>query len=255
MSEGATIRASREIAEALSVDTSIVWHQRFQLAETVWSPGAHDIAQLIDRLMLPARLDGLSVLDIGTCNGGAAFIAERRGAERVVGVDIYPPSHFGFDRIREGIGSNAEFVQASIYDLPRIMAERFDVVLFLGVLYHLRHPLLAIDSLRKLTGGTVYVETAVCAARPEGAHTEFYATDALQGDGSNWFVPSTTCLSDWFTSSGFTADRVETWPEPNPRRAFLVGRPTAAVAYRSLSYEVPLSVVADVQRANSDETA
>jgi tRNA (mo5U34)-methyltransferase len=250
----ATIRAARETAEALSGDTSIVWHQRFQLAETVWSPGVHDIEQLVDRLTLPARLDGLSVLDIGTCNGGAAFIAERRGAERVVGVDIYPPSHFGFDRIREGFGSNAEFDQASIYDLPRILDEQFDVVLFLGVLYHLRHPLLAIDSLRKLTRGTVYVETAVCAARPEGAHVEFYATDALQGDGSNWFVPSTTCLSDWFTSSGFTADRVETWPEPNPRRALLVGHPTVE-AYRSLSYEVPLSVVADVQQANSYETA
>jgi tRNA (mo5U34)-methyltransferase len=102
----ATIRAAPETAEALSGDTSIVWHQRFQLAETVGAPGAHDIEQLVDRLALPARLDGLTVLDIGTCNGGAAFIAERRGAERVVGVDIYSPSHFGFDRIREGLGSN-----------------------------------------------------------------------------------------------------------------------------------------------------
>ena len=69
-------------------------------------------------------------------------------------------------------------------------------MLSLGVLYHLRHPLLAIDSVRKLTRGTVYVDTAVCAPR-EGAHVEFYATDALLGDGSNWFVPSTTCLGDW----------------------------------------------------------
>jgi len=244
------IRATRETAERLASDTSIVWHQRFQLAETVWSPGVHDIEHLVDRLRLPARLDGLSVLDIGTSNGGAAFIAERRGAERVVGVDIYPPSHFGFDRIRGGLGSNADFVRASIYDLPRLLDEQFDVVLFLGVLYHLRHPLLAIDSLHKLTRGTVYVETAACAARPEVAHVEFYASDTLQADGSNWFVPSTTCLSDWFTSSGFTADRVETWPEPNPSRALLVGRPTAE-AYRSLSYETPLSVIADVQQVDS----
>jgi len=238
-----TVRATKATAERLSSDTSIVWHQRFQLAETVWSPGAHDIEELVDRLKLPTRLDGLTVLDVGTCNGGAAFIAERRGAKRVVGVDIYPPSRFGFDRIREGLGSSAEFVQASIYDLPRILDEQFDVVLFLGVLYHLRHPLLAVDSLRKLVRGTVYVETAVCGSRSAAAYSEFYATELL-GDGSNWFVPSMSCLSDWFTSSGFTADRMEAWPEPNPSRALLVGRPTIE-AYRSLSYEVPLSVIAE----------
>jgi SAM-dependent methyltransferase len=244
------LRATYETAERLSSDTSTVWHQRFQLAETVWSPGAHDIEHLFDQLRLPTGLDGLSVLDVGTSNGGAAFIAERRGAERVVAVDTYPPSHFGFDQIRQALGSNADFVQASIYDLPRLLDEQFDVVLFLGVLYHLRHPLLAIDSLHKLTRGTVYVETAVCAARPDVAHADFYPTDTLLGDGSNWFVPSTTCLCDWFTSSGFTADRVETWPEPIPSRALLVGRPTAE-AYRAISYEVPLSVLADVQQVDS----
>jgi 2-polyprenyl-3-methyl-5-hydroxy-6-metoxy-1,4-benzoquinol methylase len=176
-------------------------------------------------------------------------IAERGGAERVVAVDIYPPSHFGFDQIRQGLGSNVDFVQASVYDFPRLLDEQFDVVLFLGMLYHLRHPLLAIDSLHKLTRGTVYVETAVCAARPAVAHAEFYPTDTLLGDGSNWFLPSTTCLCDWFISSGFTADRVETWPEPIPSRALLVGRPTAE-AYRAISYEVPLSVVADVQQVD-----
>jgi SAM-dependent methyltransferase len=236
-----------ESAQRLSGDASIIWHQRFQLSESTWSPGAHDIRHLVDRAGLPNSLDGLSVLDIGTCNGGAAFIAQQRGADRVVGVDIYPPSWFSFDRIAQCFGSKVEFVQSSIYDLPRLLQEQFDVVLFLGVLYHLRHPLLAIDSLRQLTRGTVHVETAACAARPEGAHAEFYPTDGYFGDASNWFVPSATCLTDWFTSSGFTADRVEAWPEGAPTRALLIGRP-APEAYRSISYEAPLSVLAEVQR-------
>ena len=137
------------------------WHQRFHLSEEVLTPGVNDIEWLLDEVGFPASLDGASVLDIGTTNGGAAFIAEMRGATRVVAVDIYDADRFGFDEIRTALGSRVDFVKGSVYQLPELLDEQFDVVLFLGVLYHLRHPLLAFDCLRELTSGTLYVETAI----------------------------------------------------------------------------------------------
>ena len=227
-------------AAELARDPGIVWHQRLQLSKDVISPGINDIEALLDLVGVPDRLDGLSVLDIGTCNGGAAFIAEQRGAERVVAVDIYDPSWFGFDQLAEALDSKAEFVKASVYELPGLLAEEFDIVLCLGVLYHLRHPLLAIDSLRTLTRGRLYVETAACADDSEISRSEFHP-GAYLGDSSNWFIPSERCLRDWFATSGFAVERTQLWPEGGPGRALLVGTPTGR-GYLKASYEVPLQV-------------
>jgi hypothetical protein len=72
------------------------------------------LPELLAREGFPERLDGMTVLDIGTSNGGAAFIAERRGAERVVAVDIYGPEWFGVDALRTFLGSSSNIsAQAS----------------------------------------------------------------------------------------------------------------------------------------------
>jgi tRNA (mo5U34)-methyltransferase len=192
---------------------------------------------------VPERLDGLTVLDVGTSNGGAAFIAEQRGAERVLAIDIYGPEWFGFDRLSKALGSKAEFLRASIYDLPELVTERFDIVFFLGVLYHLRHPLLAIDQLRRVARGPVFVESAIVPAQ---SGTAFYPTDELSGDGSNWFAPSVSTLVAWFETSGFAVDRVKRWPDDEPSRAALVARPSEGPPpYAAISYEIekPLRVV------------
>jgi tRNA (mo5U34)-methyltransferase len=101
------------------------------------------MAWLLSMARLPERLDGKSVLDIGTANGGSLFELERRGAARLLGVDIYPPDFYGSAAIGSFLGSRAEFIQANLYDLATTLrGERFDIVLALGVIYHLRHPLL-----------------------------------------------------------------------------------------------------------------
>lgn len=229
-------------AAAIAARKDIVWHQRFGLSESIETPGSNPIEFLLDMLALPDRLDGLSVLDVGTTNGGAAFLAESRGAARVVAVDIYPPDRFGFDVIAHAIGSRAEFIRASIYELPQRLLDRFDVVIFYGVLYHLRHPLLAVDALHALTGGVLGVETAISpGAAGDPSSAEFYA-GPYRGDPSNWFVPSAACAQDWFASSGFTVEEVRTWPTEQPSRAFLRCRPDDRVYFREASYEVPLRV-------------
>ncbi len=139
-----------EKARALLSDDAIVWYQRFELAPGLTTPGVADTLDLMRRAAFPEDLTGSSVLDVGTCNGFVAFEAERRGASHVVAADIYPPDHFGFAVLADFFGSQVRYVQATVYELPTLLQTRFDVVAFFGVLYHLRHPLLGLDAVRRL---------------------------------------------------------------------------------------------------------
>jgi tRNA (mo5U34)-methyltransferase len=224
------------------------WHQRFELAPGIFSPGTNSVAFLLDRANVAPSLAGKTVLDIGTTNGGCAFEAERRGAARVLAVDIAPSSHFGFGAIRDFLGSKVQFVQATIYELPDVLKESFDVVFFLGVLYHLRHPLLALDRLRSLSRGDVFIEGEISdhlldvkAAEP---FVRFYRKGELNADPSNWFVPTLAALKDWVYSSGFEIRHTSSWPEPAPRRALVHAWPAAGdPEYVRISYERPITSV------------
>ena len=210
------------------------------------TPGGNDIAWLLDTAAVPTDLTGLTALDVGTTNGGAAFELERRGAERVVALDITPPDHYGFDVLSEFVGSSVEYVRASVYEAARVLGEEFDVILFLGVLYHLRHPLLALDNLVELLRGDLYLETAV-ADRSLGRAVRrlplarFYRGAELDGDSSNWFTPTVEALLEWCASSGLDPELVRAWPRRRPRRAAVQARRAGGrPEYRGISYELPV---------------
>ncbi|MBD0329816.1 MAG: DUF1698 domain-containing protein [Thermoleophilia bacterium] len=213
-------------ASAFLARSSVPWHQRFQLAPGVYTPGVNDTDLLLGLAGVPADLSGLTVLDIGTSNGGVAFEAERRGAARVLAVDVTPMEYCGFDETRELLGARAEFLQASVYELPELLDEQFDLVLLLGVLYHLRHPLLALDALRHVVGGELVIETAVCDA-DVGRHAvgrplvRFYPGAELDGDPTNWFAPTLRALLDWCESSGFAPTVLAQWPPGRVLRRLL----------------------------------
>ena len=235
-----------EAAAAFIEQAEFVWHQRFELAPGVWTPGTSPVPWLCQTAGLPADLSGRVVLDVGTTNAGTAFELERRGAERVVAVDIFDPDWFGVRALTEFLGSKVEHVRASVYELAERFSEPFDLVIFWGVLYHLRHPLLALDNLRAVTGARASLETAVCDGelprrQRSGALTRFYRRDELSGDGSNWFAPTVVALEDWCASAGFEVQRMGAWPPRNPARAMLSLRPTEGPPeYQRLSYERPL---------------
>jgi tRNA (mo5U34)-methyltransferase len=238
---------SPEEARAFLDRASFPWHQRWEVAAGVFTPGANDIGWLLHHAGLPNDLSGLSILDIGTTNGAGAFIAESRGAARVVAVDIFPADYYGFAQIAELLGSRVTYVRASVYGLASVLQERFDIVLFFGVLYHLRHPLLALDELRELTRGTVLLETAVSdhelGDRSGDAVARFYRHDELGGDPSNWFAPTARALVDWCRSCGFETELVDAWPKEAPERAALRCTPTdTEPEWQGLSYERPLQV-------------
>jgi tRNA (mo5U34)-methyltransferase len=238
-----------EEAEAFLASTSFVWHQQFQLAPGITSPGVNLVDWLLDTAEVPADLGGQSVLDIGTSNGGVAFEAERRGASRVVAVDIYDDRHFGMRPLADLFDSKVEYLQSSVYELPERLDTTFDVVVFWGVLYHLRHPLLGLDALRRLTAGWASIETAVTIAgddRP-GTLARFFGTDELAGDSSNWWAPSVDALHAWCRSAGFELSGVRLLPGADaPERALGRLTPTEGdPGYLHVSYERPLRVVVE----------
>ena len=234
---------TRELAEELAARTDFVWHQRFELAHGVYTPGVSDIGFLLDMATVPEQLDGLTVLDIGTTNGGAAFECERRGASRVVAVDIADQDWFGFATIRDFLGSRAQHVRSSVYALPELLDEQFDVVLFWGVLYHLRHPLLALDNVRRLARGLVAVETVVSdhllPDKRDVPLARFFRADEFARDGSIWFAPNLGGLTDWCRSCGLEPTTVRAWPEEGPERAMVAASPTEP-EWPGMSYEQPL---------------
>jgi tRNA (mo5U34)-methyltransferase len=219
------VGAHRSVDEARRFleDAEFIWYQKFELIPGVETPGVNDIPRLFDVGDIPEDLSGLSVLDVGTANGGIAFTAESRGAERVLAVDIYPEERFGVDRLRDFLGSRVEHRQLSVYDLIGGLDERFDIVFFCGVLYHLRHPLLALDNVRAVLkdGGLVLIETAVAdhelgtaASKPL---VRFYRGSELGDDPSCWFAPSVAALREWCASSGLE-------PEDDDARSGMAAR-------------------------------
>lgn len=235
-----------EDAAAFLGRADFVWHQRFELAPGIWTSGVSPVPWLCDMAKLPEDLSGRTVLDIGTTNAGTAFELERRGAARVVAVDIFDPDWFGVRALTQFFDSRVEYIRVSVYELAGHFTEPFDLVIFWGVLYHLRHPLLALDNLRAVASGHVSLETAVCDGelprrQRSRALARFYRTDELSRDPSNWFAPTVTALEDWCTSAGFEIEQSDAWPKRRPARAMLrlQARPGAA-EYERLSYERPL---------------
>jgi hypothetical protein len=134
-----------------------------------------------------------------------------------------------------------------VYGLEALLGERFDIVLFLGVLYHLRHPLLALDALRALTIEYAVVETETCDGKIDGPAdapvTLFYRRDDLNNDASNWFVPTRRTLVDWCESAGFSV--VHTVDTGSGHRAIVGMTPTDGdPEYYAGTYERPLEVIA-----------
>ena len=143
------------------------WYHSIDLGNGLVTPGIDDTPVRLARLALPGSLAGQTVLDIGAWDGFFSFECERRGAARVVAADYYSwhgtgwGAKAGFELAREALGSRVEDIDVDVMDISPDRLGTFDVVLFLGVLYHLRHPLLAIEKIAAVTRGTLILETVV----------------------------------------------------------------------------------------------
>jgi len=185
---------------------------------------------------LPRDLSGRTVLDIG-CNGGFYSIEmKRRGADRVLAVDI-DEDYLRQARFAAGVvGADIEFQQLSVYDVGGLR-ERFDVVLFLGVMYHLRHPLLALDLIREHVVRDLFVCQSMQRGSAEimpvaedypfsetaifddpGFPRMAFIENSYSGDSTNWWAPNRACTAAMLRGAGFTI-------EANPEEEVFICRP------------------------------
>lgn len=138
------------------------WFQRIELFPDYFSPGWDDPATTkLPHYGLPDDLTGKRVLDIGCAEGFFSFEAERRGAREVIGIDSFPDSVRRFNIVKEARQSNATAFLMNVYDLEPKRLGTFDLVLFYGVFYHLKHPQLALERIRSICTGTLLFQTHV----------------------------------------------------------------------------------------------
>src|SRR5262245_59584655 len=181
------------------------WWHSIDLGGGVVTPGVHKLEELRDnyaRFNLPHDLTGKRVLDVGCWDGFYSFESERRGAQ-VVAVDVWRPENFF--KAHRALGSRVEFHELSVYQINRDLLGSFDIVLFLGVLYHLRHPLLALERICEVTNGAAVIESHVIdniMATPRPI-MEFYEIDELAGQYDKWWGPNASCVSNLIRSAGF----------------------------------------------------
>ncbi len=170
---------------------------------------------------IPADLTGKSVLDIG-CNAGFYSLeAKRRGAARVLGID-FDERYLEQARFAAEVrGVEISFRQLSVYDLPQL-GEKFDVVIFMGVLYHLRHPLLALDLIREHVAKDLFLFQSMQRGSTEEMQVDkdydFWQTEIFErpefprmyfiekkyaGDPTNWWIPNRACTEAMLRSAGF----------------------------------------------------
>lgn len=170
---------------------------------------------------IPFDLRGKSVLDVG-CNAGFYSLEmKRRGAMRVLGIDssdrYLEQARFAADVS----GLDIEFANCSVYEVAEL-GDKFDLVLFLGVFYHLRHPLLALDLLRQHVVKDLLVVQSMLRGsadvEPLAPDYDFSETEifdrpafprmhfierAYSHDPTNWWVPNGSCLEAMLRSAGF----------------------------------------------------
>jgi tRNA (mo5U34)-methyltransferase len=175
--------------------------------------------------VLPADMSGMRALDIG-CNAGFYSLALARRGAQVLGIDVDP--HYlrqaKWARAKFGIGpEQLELRQMQVYDLTRLH-ETFDVVLFLGVLYHLRYPLLAIDIVAERVSDLLVLQTLTMpgeevASVPAdlslaerermlepGWPKMAFIERRLEDDPTNWWAPNRACVEAMLRSTGLNVE-------------------------------------------------
>lgn len=144
------------------VEREPYWFHKVEIAPGLESPGWSDPKiKKLPYYGLPNDLTGMRVLDIGCAEGFFSFEAEARGAREVIGIDSFPDSIRRFNLIREAKQSNASAYLMNVYDLDPKRLGTFDLVLFYGVFYHLKHPQLALEAIQSVCKGQLLFQTSI----------------------------------------------------------------------------------------------
>lgn len=216
--------ASRLSSEEIKakIDSVGHWYHRIEIAPGLVTPGLHDSKAALETLGLPEGMEGQRVLDVGARDGFFSFAVEARGAEGLAIDSVAKERLRGFEVASTLLGSRVEHRTINVYNLSPKKVGTFDAIFFLGVLYHLRDPMLALDRLWEVAkpGATIWVEshtidrglvnleTGVFDALSSVALAnvpivQCYPRRTLGSNVINWWGPNLAGLEAMVEASGF----------------------------------------------------
>lgn len=236
---------------------AIAWFHSIDLGHGVKTKGQSEERRALTLAQLP-DFSGRSVLDIGAWDGYYSFLAEKHGASRVVALDHYAwgvdmpardqywnecrrqgvlpdhtrditdfwhddlPGRRGFEFARAALDSHVEPLLADFTTVDLDSVGTFDVVLYLGVLYHMKEPLTCLERLRAVTAGVAVIETVAIRVPGIGAQSmlAFHAGGDLNSDYGNWYVPNIQGLEALARAAGFSRVEIVQGPPDRPPESF-----------------------------------
>ena len=207
------VAALGEPAEALPKLGINSWHHSFELSDGTLVRGAKTLGVLkaeFDAVFAPLALDGQSVLDVGAWNGAFSFEAKRLGAARVLATDMYTwahPSFHGFEKFLYVLKDKKLDIEYKLLDTHHIkpdIVDYYDIVLFLGVFYHLEDPISVISNVAELATSWLVVETHLDLDEVPDPAMRYYPGAELADDPTNWWGPNQRCVEALLKTAGFT---------------------------------------------------
>ena len=187
------------------------WFHSIDFGSGLVSPGDKPLETIKAeqvKFLEPILLEGASLIDVGAWNGAFSFEAARRGA-RVLATDHFVWRHEGwrgregFDLANEALGLNVQARELDVHDITIENVGQYDVVLFLGVLYHLRSPLTLLESVAAVAKECLVVETQAAMMEFETPALAYYPGKTLLNDPSNFFAPNAAFVTEVLREIGF----------------------------------------------------
>ena len=241
-----------EIQEGLEIlkDKDRSWWHIIELADGISTPGMYPSIKEKASYWKLDKIDftGKSVLDIGAGDGGFSFYAEAQGASDITSIDLWGAKDGGmkpgedillsstldaqwgnkecFEFAAKALKSKAKTHIMNVYDVSPEKLKKFDIVMFFGVLYHLRHPMLALEKIRTVVkdNATLLIETLISPppfmASGGECFMQFFP-GGLNGDPTTFCSPTKECLVHFLNSAGFAVNKIII-PQKESNRAFCV---------------------------------
>jgi tRNA (mo5U34)-methyltransferase len=198
---------------------ALPWFHEMDLGDGIVTPGIRkrEVLALEADCYFKDGVEGLTVLDVGCWDGFNSFEAKRRGAERVLATDHWVwaegiGNRRTIELARSRFDLDVEILDIDLPDLTPSWVGRFDLVLYCGVLYHLRDPLGGLVHIAGVCTHTLVVETLIDALDQDRPAMVFYPGAEFANDSSNWWGPNPACVIAMLRDAGF--QKIEFSPHP-----------------------------------------
>ncbi len=234
------VHSSEERKEILSaVERLGPWYHSFNLADWLKIDAIHDgdsVLASLDRIGFPNDFSGKTVLDVG-CNAGYySFVAKRRGAERVLGVELDPHCFRQAQYLSNLLGIDVQFINDDAHNVDAGLGT-FDIVICTGLIYHIADPTNVLSKLSAVSTDTLLIESAFLLD-PALSSMARFIEGTYMDDSTNWWVYGPRCLEGMVRAAGFQSAEFmgfyhephrELSPEGIPKagRGFLIGKKDA----------------------------